>query len=306
MSDVAIRFVSYVEGKTKITSTFAFLLSVSYLKFIEVKINWYLTLIFFVAMLIFDLTTTAINNYIDTKTNKEKLQFNRKTALIIIYVMFIICAALGLYLAYLTDLVVLFAGGLCFLCGIFYTYGPIPISRQPLGEIMSGLFYGFFIPFLLFQINMPTGTFVAFNVSFENIDINLKVQPLVSLIILSIIPFCTTANIMLANNICDLDKDITVKRYTLPYYLGIKSSLKLFAGLYYLTYFAVILLVVLKFISPICLLFILTIMPVQKNISDFLKIQNKKTTFMVSIKNYLIIMNSITILVIISTLLQHF
>jgi 1,4-dihydroxy-2-naphthoate octaprenyltransferase len=110
-------------------------------------------------MFIFDLTTTAINNYIDSKTNGQILDFSRKTALIIIYCLFGISTVLGLYLAYLTDIAVLFAGGICFLCGVLYTFGPLPISRQPLGEVYSGAFYGIMIPFILMYINMPAGTF---------------------------------------------------------------------------------------------------------------------------------------------------
>ena len=71
-------------------------------------------MLFFAAMFLFDLTTTAINNYIDTKNNHQTLQFKRSYALIIIYILFAISAVLGLYLAYLTDLVILLVGGLCF------------------------------------------------------------------------------------------------------------------------------------------------------------------------------------------------
>ncbi|MDF2686855.1 MAG: 1,4-dihydroxy-2-naphthoate octaprenyltransferase, partial [Clostridia bacterium] len=195
------KFLGYVEIMTKITSIFAFLITMAYLFYIKQPINWELTLIFFSSMFIFDLTTTAINNYIDTKTNTQKLQFKRSTALIIIYILFIISTILGFYLVYLTDIVVLILGGLCFLCGIFYTYGPIPISRQPLGEVLSGIFYGLLIPFILLYINMPKGTFLSLNLNFETVNIILNILPLVKVIFLSITPVCATANIMLANNI---------------------------------------------------------------------------------------------------------
>ncbi len=294
-------FISYVEVRTKITSIFAFLISIALLIYMKESINWKLTFIFFAAMFIFDLTTTAINNYVDTKTNNERLQFKRSTALIIIYVMFLISAMLGLYLAYLTDLVVLLVGVLCFLCGVFYTFGPLPISRQPLGEIFSGLFYGLLIPFILLYINMPKGTFITLNIDYQSISFNLNIMPTLKLLLFSIAPFCTTANIMLANNICDLEKDIKVKRYTLPYYLGHKS-LYLYAGLYYLTYVSIIIMVVLKFLSPLCLISLLTLFFVQKNINKFYKVQDKEKTFILSIKNYLIIMCSNTIIIFISSI----
>ncbi|NLM61294.1 MAG: UbiA family prenyltransferase [Clostridiales bacterium] len=295
------RFLKYVEITTKITSLFAFAMTLSYLFFIGQPIDTLRTAVFFLGMFLFDLTTTAINNYIDTKTNHQQLQFKRSIALLIIYVLFVLSTACGLYLFYLTDVVVLVVGVLCFAFGVLYTYGPIPISRQPLGEIFSGFFYGFAIPFLVLYINMPEGHFLTFAVSRDALDLRLQIWPFVSLILLSIPPFCTTANIMLANNICDLEKDITVKRYTLPYYLG-KRSLYVFAALYYLAFLSVVVMVVTGILSPLCLLSLVVLIPVQKNIMVFFKKQDKMETFPVAIKNYLLIMGTVTISIFLSGL----
>lgn len=292
-------FFGYTEIMTKITSVFAFLYTIAFLIYQEQDIKWEVTLLFFASMFLFDLTTTAINNYIDTKTNDQNLHFNRKTALEIIYVLFIISAVLGLYLAYLTGIVVLLAGAFCFVCGVFYTYGPVPISRQPWGELLSGIFYGFFIPFLILYINQPAGTYLMLIISWHKISLDLMIVPLLKLVLFSILPICTTANIMLANNICDLEKDILVKRYTLPYYIG-HRALYLFAGLYYITYPTVIIMIILKMLSPWCLLSLLTIIPVQKNISIFFAKQEKATTFLCSIRNYIIIMGTNTAVILIS------
>jgi len=296
------RFLSYVEIKTKITSTFAFLLTIAYLLYMDRPIDWLRTMVFFFSMFLFDLTTTAINNYIDTKTNDQVLQFERRTALVIIYILFAASTALGLYLAYLTDIVVLLLGGLCFLTGVFYTYGPVPISRMPLGEVMSGLFYGLFIPFLLLYINMPEGTYLTLGIGWESISLELKVMPIISVILMAIPPMCTTANIMLANNTCDVERDVAVRRYTLPYYLG-KKALWLFAFLYYTSYASIVAMVILDILSPVCLVSLLTVIPVQRNISIFMERQDKATTFMTSIKNYIIIMGSLTVMVFISAVL---
>lgn len=296
------RFLSYVEIKTKVTSVFAFLFALSYLLSIGQKIDALKTIVFFAAMLLFDLTTTAINNYIDTKTNDQILQFKRKNAFIIIIVLFISSAALGLYLAAVTDIVVLLLGAFCFLCGVLYTYGPVPISRQPLGEIFSGFFYGVLIPFILLYINMPSGAYLSLYLSTKTINISFQIFPIITVLLLAMPPFCTTANIMLANNICDLKKDIAVKRYTLPYYIGTKA-LYLFAALYYISYLSVIIMVILKILSPICLLSLLTIIPVQKNINRFFETQDKKTTFIYSVKNYVIIMAANSFVVFISRFL---
>jgi 1,4-dihydroxy-2-naphthoate octaprenyltransferase len=300
--NVIKRFLNYVEIMTKITSTFAFLMTIALLMYKKQTIHWGLTLLFFASMFLFDLTTTAINNYIDTKNNHQILHFNRRTALIIIYVLFGISLALGLYLAYLTDIVILLIGGICFLCGVFYTYGPVPISRQPLGEVLSGMFYGLLIPFIIIYINTPTGTFLTLNVNLKTMSLQLQNGPLLSLLLFSVIPFCTTANIMLANNICDLEKDIAVKRHTLPYYIG-KNALKVYAGLYYLTYLATITMVAFKILSPICLLSLATIVIVQKNIKAFFEKQDKATTFILAIKNFIIIMGANTLMIFISAII---
>lgn len=285
------RFFSYVEIVTKITSLFAFFMALAYLYYLKQPVNIKLTIIFFLSMFLFDLTATAINNYIDTKSNNQKLPFPRKTALAIIYVLFLTSSALGLYLAYCTDLIVLFLGVLCFLCGVFYTYGPIPISRQPLGEIFSGIFYGFIIPFIILYINMPQGTYIGYELTIERLTVTVPFLPVIRLLLLSVAPFCATADIMLANNICDVEKDIQVKRYTLPYYIG-KKSLLLFALLYYAVYAAAVIMVIFRILPILYLVMLLSIIPVQKNITLFLKEQNKETTFVCAIKNFIIIMSA--------------
>ena len=104
----------------------------------------------------------------------------------IIFVLMGASTLLGLYLVYLTDIVVLLLGGLCFLCGVFYTFGPVPISRQPWGEILSGIFYGFFIPFILLYINMPEGTYLTLDWNLKTVSVDLQVFPIFTVVILSV------------------------------------------------------------------------------------------------------------------------
>lgn len=297
------RFFNYIEIKTKITSSFTFLLTIGFLLYQGREIQWHKTLLFFGGMFFFDLTTTAINNYIDSKNNGQVLSFGRKVSLLLIYILFGISAGLGLYLAYITDLVVLVAGAICFLCGVCYTYGPLPISRMPLGEALSGFFYGTVIPFILMYINSPDGTFLRYDLSMETVSLSLQVMPILILLLFSVTPFAVTANIMLANNICDLEKDIQVNRHTLPYYIG-KKALPLFAGFYYITYFSIIIMVVFRILPPVVLISLITIIPVQKNIRVFMKNQDKATTFNISIINFIIIMGANTFAIYLAVFLR--
>jgi 1,4-dihydroxy-2-naphthoate octaprenyltransferase len=291
-----------VEIKTKITSVFAFLLAIAYLFFLNASVRWDVTAIFFGGMFLFDLTTTAINNYIDTKTNHQVLPYQRRRARIILFLLLFVSTALGIWLVILTDWVVLLTGGLCFLVGIFYTFGPIPISRQPWGEIFSGIFYGFFIPFLILYINLAQDTFLALNLTRDHMDLTVHWLPFIHLLLLSTAPVMATANIMLANNICDLDKDVLVKRYTLPYYLE-KKSLPLWAGMYYITYGANLVMVFIGMLPWVTLIALGTLLPVTKNIKRFFKEQKKETTFMTSIQNYMLIMSGNILGILIAALL---
>ena len=238
------KFFRYTELRTKITSIFTFFMSLAFLFYQKVEIDWYKTGIFFLGMLGFDLTTTAINNYIDSKDNGQALEFKRKT---------------------------------CF-------------------------FYGMLIPFIIFYISYPEGTFLEYSLSLEQVSLTLNVVPFLVLFLLSLIPFSVTANIMLANNICDLEKDILVKRYTLPYYIG-KAALPLFVGLYGLSFISLILMVVFQILSPICLVALLVAVPVWKNIQRFLQKQEKATTFDISIKNFIFIMGAVTVVIFISAMI---
>jgi 1,4-dihydroxy-2-naphthoate polyprenyltransferase len=297
------RYLSFVEIQTKITSLFAFAMALAYLQYLNQPLDWMKTGIFFASMFLFDLTTTGINNYIDTRTNDQVLQFKRSAARIIIFIMLAISTALGLWLVILTDLVVLGVGGLCFICGVFYTFGPVPISRIPLGELLSGLFYGLLIPFLLLYINLPAGTLLSFGIQGGIASLEVPLLPLLTLGLISWVPMVCTANIMLANNICDLEKDILVNRHTLPYYIGKERAVTLYAFLYYSVYVVAIMLVLLKFLPPLYLILLVTLVPVEMNLRVFRKKQDKASTFVTSIKNFIVLMTGQCIALLLSGVL---
>ncbi len=295
------RLLSYVEIQTKITSVFPYLMTLAYLILNDKAIDPLRSVVFFGGMILFDLTATTINNYNDTKTNHQTLQFPRRTALIITSILFAFSVAFGVWLVSLTDLVVLLAGGLCFFFGVIYSYGPVPLSHGPYGEIISGFFYGALIPFILIYINDPTDL-VTYSFSVERLSLDINVMPVLGFLLLAVLPFCLTANIMLANNICDVEHDIKVNRFTLAFYLK-KYALYLFAFFYYVTYVSVVVMVILHFLSPLSLLLLVTLIPVQKNINTFFKKQVKEETFVVSIKNFIMIISVHIILIFLGSLL---
>ena len=289
------KFFQFVEIKTKITSVLPFFLALAYLFYQKQTPDWKLTAVFFFSMLCIDLATTAINNYIDSREYPEMLPLPRRAGLAVLLTLLAVGAALGLYLAWCTDLVVLLSGGLCVLCGVCYTFGPVPISRQPLGELFSGIFQGVLIPFLILYINMPAGTYLSFGLSASRLELTLQLKPLLVLLLFTVPTALATANIMLANNTCDVPKDTAVGRFTLPYYLGKKRAVRLFAALYYLAYLTPCVMVFLGLLPAVCLLLLVTLPLALRNISFFRKEQRKETTFAVSIQNYVLLVGSYTI-----------
>jgi len=285
-----------VEIKTKIASVLPFLLGVFYTLYAYERIDAGNTLLFLASMLLFDMATTALNNYIDTKTNRKPLQFTKAAAKLILYVLLISAAAAGLALALRTGLVVLICGALCFAIGIFYTFGPAPISRMPLGEVFSGVFMGFFIPLLVVLINAPEHSLIYLSFNGAVIQIWLDAAGLAKLGVVTAPAVCGVANIMLANNICDVEADVRVDRFTLPFYIGGETSLRLFAALYYASFGAVVAAAAFRVLPPYVLAAFLVFPVVRKNITVFRKHPSKEKTFPLSVQNFVVMMLPLIIL----------
>ncbi|MBP8943493.1 MAG: 1,4-dihydroxy-2-naphthoate polyprenyltransferase [Saprospiraceae bacterium] len=298
------RFLNYVEIRTKIASLLPFLLGLSYVLYTYKQVDIRNTLLFFISMLCFDMATTALNNYIDVKANGKILEFSQKTAKQILYFLLILAILLGLALVFYTGVIVLVLGALCFGVGIFYTFGPVPISRMPLGEIFSGLFMGLFIPFLVVFINAPEDSLIYFTFTNWLLQVSFNILDLLKLGVVTIPAITGIANIMLANNICDLDEDVKVNRFTLPYYTGVKNALNIFAALYYLGFAAIIIMVVFGILPVYGLITIVGLIPIYKNISKFRKQQSKTITFPLSVQNLVISLVPVIIILTIGTILS--
>jgi 1,4-dihydroxy-2-naphthoate octaprenyltransferase len=302
-------FLKFVEIQTKVASVIPFILGSLYASYRYGSFKLSNFIIMFVSLICFDMATTAINNYIDFKKAVKKQGFGyedhnamvkhgirERTALGIIFTLIAIAAILGIVLTIKTSPVVLLIGMLSFAIGIFYTFGPIPISRMPLGEAFSGFFMGFIILFLAIFIHVYDKSIASLTYVNDILSLSVNILEVLRIFLLSIPTIGGIANIMLANNTCDLEDDIVNQRFTLVYYIGKKNALKLFAFLYYIGYAAIIVSVVLK-IAPVALLLVLvTLIPVSKNIRTFSSNSVKSETFILSVKN-MVIMNVAQILV---------
>ena len=296
-------FFELVEIRTKLASLLPFIIGLLFSIYHFGQFNLLNTAVFFACMIIFDMTTTAINNYMDwqkavddpafdyknTRNVIGKRSLNEKMVVMIILMMLTVAILLGLWLVYLTTVLVLFIGALCFAIGIFYTFGPIPLSRLPLGEVFSGVTMGFGIRFLIIYVNAHHLGILGLIFNDGRLLIYLNVIELLTILLISLPGVFTIANVMLANNICDLEEDRSNNRYTLVHYIGNDASLKLFSLLYYLSFFSIFLTVAIG-IFPLSIGIVgFTLMPVVKNIKTFRETQIKSQTFVLSLQNLLLI-----------------
>jgi 1,4-dihydroxy-2-naphthoate octaprenyltransferase len=242
--------------------------------------------------------------YRDEENILGKAGISVKQAAKIIVSMIAFAALLGLILTARTDLLLVMIGALCFAIGILYTFGPFPISRMPLGEVASGLTMGFGIFFIAVFVNVPAGTLASLLLQWPNFTLAGSVANLLIILLQSAPLVFSIANIMLANNICDYETDISNHRYTLTFYIGKPVAVRLYAWLYYGA-FAATTLSVLFGIYPVWMLFIWAIFPiVQRNINRFKAKQDKATTFDLAIKNLILYHGLEIILLIVSLILK--
>lgn len=306
-------FLKLVEIQTKIASLFPFLIGSLFVIYHYETFNLLNTFIFFSSMLIFDLTTTAINNYMDYKkaTNdhyrKEtniigQENISERLVLITIFSLLITAIGLGVWLVFLTDLLVLFVGIACFSVGVFYTFGPIPLSRMPLGEVFSGLTMGFGIVFLIVYVNAFDQGIINLIWQGQFFSLQADLKLLLEIVIVSAPCIFTIAGLMLANNICDLEEDISNQRYTLPYFLGKRYAIILFNTLYIVSFVSILIAVYLQLMPFIALFSLIAILPVYQNVRLFNLKQIKSETFELAVKNLVIVNGAIVMMLGISFL----
>lgn len=305
-------FLKLVEIQTKVASVIPYLLGTFYALYRYDNFNFKNAIIMFLSMIIFDMTTTAINNYMDYAKAIKKEGYgyethnaivsnnlNPKVVRVLICTMLVIAATLGLLLVKNTNIIVLLIGAISFVIGIAYSFGPIPISRTPFGEIFSGLAMGLIITFLSIYIHIFDMGVLSVNINgLSNVSITFNFIELINIFIICLSPIMGISNIMLANNICDIDEDIENKRYTLPIYIGKENALKLFKWLYYTGFISIFIGVVLRVLPVVSIVTLLVLKVVQGNINKFNKLQTKKDTFVLAVKNFVItnLVYAITIL----------
>ncbi|HFI0113127.1 TPA: 1,4-dihydroxy-2-naphthoate polyprenyltransferase [Streptococcus suis] len=291
-------FLEFVEMKTKVASVFPMTLGILWAIYRYQTFNWLNTLLFVLAVLSFDMCTTAINNSMDYHKAKDetyrqesnvigKFSLDFRQMIGIVLALLIFSVIISLVLVWRTSWLLLPMGALCFLIGIFYTFGPIPLSRMPLGEVFSGVTMGFGIFFLAVFIQQPDLLLLS-QVSGQWMTVQFSWIKILDIIFMSLPLVCLIANIMLANNTCDLEEDIRNHRYTLVYYIGKKNALKLYFVLASLPWLLWIIYCLTGFLPIWALLGLIGVLPAYKSLETFLKKQVKRETFIEAVKSFVL------------------
>ncbi|NMA65714.1 MAG: 1,4-dihydroxy-2-naphthoate polyprenyltransferase [Clostridiaceae bacterium] len=296
-------FLKLVEIQTKIASFLPYIFGVVFTLYYFDTLNIVNIIIFLISLLSFDMFTTALNNYKDFKKAIKREgynyevhnaigQFNLKenTVLTIIVILFIIAIFFGFLTFLRSDYILLLLGALSFLMGILYSAGPVPISRTCFGEVFSGLFMGFFIPLLVIYVSLYDQKPIKLSLNETTFSVVLNWNILLPILLSSLPAVFCIANIMLANNICDVDDDFENRRYTLPIQIGKKKSLFLFSTLYILSFIDIVICVILGYLPVISLITLISSFKVFKNVKEFYRLQTKRDTFAFSVMNLVIIM----------------
>ncbi|WP_230082366.1 MULTISPECIES: 1,4-dihydroxy-2-naphthoate polyprenyltransferase [Streptococcus] len=291
-------FLEFIELRTKVASVFPMLLGILwslYRYHVFTPLN---TFLFVLAVLSFDMCTTAINNTMDYVKAKDQVyrkeknvigrhQLDFRQMVEIIFFLLFFSIAISLMLVWRTDLMLLPLGAVCFVIGICYTFGPIPLSRMPLGEIFSGVTMGLGIFFLAVFVQAPpqllvsrfVGQWFQLQVAWGKfLEIGLMSLPLV----------CLIANIMLANNLCDLEEDIRNDRHTLVFHIGRQKGLLLYTCLSMLSWILWLLYPLLGFLPYWAWIGCGVAFLSYKSLGRFLEKQIKGETFVEAVKSFVL------------------
>lgn len=284
------KFNALVQIQTIIISALPYIIGSLMASYYYHHFNLSYCLWLFLAVISFHLAVNGHNQYTDylrykknhvTSYNNilEKFNIYRKWARNVIILLTLVSATIGIILSFKVGWIILLIGFFSYLIGYCYSGGPYPILKTPFGEPASGITMGYNITLLGIYVNI-------YNIhpfdSFFWAKAIIVAYPAIFVI----------ANVMLANNICDVEEDVKIGRKTLPFYIGRKNALIVLCIYYVLAYIFLILSVVLHYLPTLALGGLLTIPLVYRSTRTFVKDPHKETTFKGILTNVLLVLVS--------------
>lgn len=280
-------FLELVEIKAKTASILPLLLGVCMSLYYFHSFDLLNSVIFFIAMLLFNMAVDMMDNYNDYNHAVDTEGYKRKTNIIgrenisprlvfgLLVTFSVVAALLGLYLVSRVGLPLLWMGIFCFIVGILYSSGPFPMNGLPVGELASGFTMGFMIMLISVYLNV----YPAFSWNWPT---------LLRIWLVALPCELWSSNLMLANNICDAQEDEDNHRHTIIHFIGQRGGLIAFVTKNVLAFLALILAVALH-LAPWTMLLTLVIIPfVIKQTRRLWNKQVKRETFPCAVKILLI------------------
>lgn len=279
-------FLELVEIKAKTASVMPFILGMCFSAYYYHSLNWGISIVFFIAMFMFNMVVDMLDNYSDYYHADSKI-YQQKTNIIgrenispvlvrnLIIIFTLISAVMGIWLVYKAGISVLWMGIFCFFIGYSYSSGPRPISSLPLGELASGFTMGFMIALLSVYLN----SYQTFTWSWASIG---------QIFLVALADELWISNLMLANNICDAQEDEDNHRKTIVHFIGKKLAVIIYSIKNILAFLIIIILPFLK-LAPVTVWLIILIVPfVYKQNKLFIAKQIKTETFICAVKTLLV------------------
>ncbi len=285
------QFLDLVEIRVVIPSIAPLLVGLVYSQWQYSRLNWLNAALLIIATVSVHLAVNTFNRYEDNKRQKAN-DFLREQAagevitdkqvLHVAMWLALIAVVAGITVALLTDYVTWIIGILSFVIGYLYSAGPKPITNTPFGEIVSGITMGYFI-------------FVA------QVYVNTRMTPTVSVLfqwfIVSFPLVIFIAEIMFANNIADHDEDESNNRHTLVHYMGISSAKRMYVFYAILAFIELLIATIVGWL-PITTYAMIALLPiVLKNAKGFVDRPIKRETFVLAIKNLVVVMLGMTVVI---------
>ncbi|WP_338208200.1 prenyltransferase [Lactiplantibacillus paraxiangfangensis] len=261
-----------------------FILGVAIAQYHLGTVNWINVGLCLIAVFIFDLAVNVSDNYYDYQHALDRTDYAQKTNPIgrlnlpvagvgyLALGLYVLSLVPGIWLVMRTGWLVLLLGLLGYTIGIFYTAGPHPINATPLCETVVALS----IAFLIQLTCVVVSTYGQRPVTWSMVGATFLLCLPLTLIFFTI---------QLANNTADRDEDIRNHRYTLACYLGKKGSVRL------IQLFLVIgslwpIVNALLGLAPAITLGVVLLLPFMwRGMRPFFAVQDKRTTFMTTVKS---------------------
>lgn len=285
------QLLDLVEIRVVIPSVAPLMVGLAYSQWQYARLNWLNALLLIVATVSVHLAVNTFNRYEDAKRQKvnaflrEKAQgevITNKQVLHVAAFLAGVAALAGIMVALRTDYITWIIGIVSFLIGYLYSAGPKPITNTPFGEVVSGVTMGYFI--FVAQVYVNTRMVPTPSVLFQWFIVSL---PLTIFI----------AEIMFANNIADHDEDKENHRQTLVHYIGIEASKKMYMFWAFAAFIEIIMTTLAGWLPVTSYAMIILLPIIFRNSHTFVTHPVKRETFVLAIKNLVIVMCGMTVVI---------